>query len=65
MKNENSYTAPKYRVETDTGRLIGVFESESEAKKCANKSYQRVILKHTRPANGCEGNYSFYYRRTE
>jgi len=62
MKNQNSFTAPKYRVEMDTARLIGVFESESEAKKCADKSYRRVILKHNRPANGCEGNYSFYYR---
>ena len=66
MKNANSFTAPKFRVEIETtARLIESFESESEAKDCADKSLKRVILKHTRPSLGCEGNYSFYYRRTE
>jgi hypothetical protein len=59
MKNANSFTAPAYRVETTTFRLIGTFEDRQDAIDCAARGRTpRLVYRHNRPAGGTEGNYT-------
>jgi hypothetical protein len=54
----NSYTAPRYRVETNRHRLVGTFKHFEDALECMKKGRGRLIYRHNRPHGMTEGNYS-------